>query len=167
MPVIDEPSYTVVQAASAAGVTSVNTLRSWLQNGVISLGNLDENATQGGTRKLSYRRVLQVAVMVALVDLGVPPARASNAAFLFSDCGTQLHLNGGVVVRLPGELYPEPFTVLIVHPDAQGPSVVWAKPGRSETSYLLTQNDEGMRPGLFLPLDPIVKRLNRVLGLNE
>lgn len=182
---LDEPAFTVVQAAQAARIASVSTLRSWLQNGVISLGKSDTNATQGGTRKLSHRRVLQVAVMVDLIGLGVAPARAAKLALQFSDSSTSAGPDNGQVMRFPGELYPERFTVLVAHPHSDMARMVWAKmakpgvpatpttpavapvPGTPATSFLFTQTAQGMVPGLFLPLDPLVKRVHSALGLND
>ncbi len=163
---MDEPLYTVAQAAEAAGVV-VGTLRNWLQLGTVSLQKADASAPAGGTRLLSHRRVLQVAVMVDLIALGVAPARASRLAFGFSDLATGAGPDNGMTMRAQGALYSEPFSILVAHPHAQWPRVLWAKTTTPATSFLFAQTAHGMLSGLFLPLDPLVKRVHVVLGLND
>lgn len=164
---LDEPLYTVAQAAQVCGLASVSTLRSWLQTGIISLGKSDTGASQGGTRKLSHRRVLQVAVMTDLTGIGVAPARAARLAFGFSDVGTGAGPDNGMVQRIAGEVYPEPFTVLVAHLHTDVPRIMWARNGTPAVSMMFSQSAPGMLPGLFLPLDPVVKRVHFGLGLND
>lgn len=162
---LDTPAITVADAAGAADDLSVNTLRSWMQSGFVLLGRTDAAAPAGGTRLLSVRRVLQIAIMAELVRLHrLAPARAARIAMSFSDISDASPTpdNGGKP-REPGCVFGHPdFTWLVFHPNHETGRVV--RVSNTTTALQLAQSLEGpgLSPGGFLPLDKIVMRVERL-----
>ena len=93
-----EPRYTFRQAAAAADFP-VNTLRSNFQRGWFrSFGN-GLHPGQGRTQRLCLGDILVLAIAGRLIDLGISPSNAYNAAYAF----------GAVTRNQPGQPRRQPF----------------------------------------------------------
>lgn len=92
------PRFTFRQAAAASGFT-VNTLRSNFQRGWFrSFGN-GLHSGQGRTQRLCLGDVLVLAIASRLIDVGIRPSDAYNAAYKF----------GAVTRNKPGQPRRLPF----------------------------------------------------------
>ncbi|GJE72158.1 hypothetical protein [Methylorubrum podarium] len=99
----------------------LNDLRNWFARGVLHYTvdpaegvEPDQPASKPGSPGLlSRHRVIQVAITVHLVRLGLPPKEAAHIAGSFSDVSTP--------PRLPGMLFPRGETVLAVWRRGAGP----------------------------------------------
>ncbi|MHC2289170.1 hypothetical protein [Bradyrhizobium barranii] len=82
------------------------TAQSWIKKRWLLLKRREKDqpaSGRGATALLSPRRVLQMAIAARLVELGVHPKAACNAAWYFSDRSNPLEAPG--YERGPGELY--------------------------------------------------------------
>ncbi|MCJ2065057.1 hypothetical protein MKK63_20420 [Methylobacterium sp. J-088] len=161
MPELDIPLFSVADAAEVAG-TSVNTLRSHMHHGLIGLRKMDEAAPAGGTRLLTLRRVIQIAIMYELIRAHrQAPARAAQLAANFTDfaSGSPTPDNGGKL-REPGRTFGQPdFTWLVFHGDEGVGRIVRIQRTTTATELAVKFDGNGLVPGAWLPLDPIVKRV--------
>lgn len=102
--------FTLAEAAEAGGAR-FHTVRTWLRRDVlIGLAAEDDRPNPGRRieRHVSYGRVLQIAVVQVLVDLGIPAERAGLAALQFTHRAARDHS------RMPACLWPSGSTVLVV-----------------------------------------------------
>ena len=152
---LETPRITVMQVAEWCRV-SPNTLRSWMQAGTLILKDA-ELAPAGGTRLLTGRRVLQIAVMAELIRMGVAPGPASQHALAFSDFADDVVMPwAGGLERDPGGLYrPNAYSWLVAHPDENWPRIVAIVPGVDCTDRLRDING-ALRRMIILPLDEVV-----------
>lgn len=132
----DVPQIFSADACKAAG-TDPATLKNWIsrtpsailmsdddraafagQTELTDTGSSKERVSAGSGRShlFTYRRVMQIALVQELVDMGFPPRRAGMIAAGFTDVGDG---GGGFVGdtveigRMPGELYKSGLTFLI------------------------------------------------------
>ncbi|MBI0432981.1 hypothetical protein [Roseomonas sp. KE0001] len=113
--------YSSAVACVAAGI-STDKLKSW-SNGpsaalLIPEDDMDRRG-RGIPLLLSFRRVVHIALTAQLVRHGLRPVDAAAAAAKFTDFGDPFHDAGnGVFIgkRLPGQLYQEGRTLLVVMP---------------------------------------------------
>ncbi len=97
--------------ADAAGVRE-SVLRSWVERRLIVMTVSDRDAAgRGQTRLFSFETALQVAIAAELDRLGFSPRRACAVARKFAHSGTP--------DRLPGQLFRDGKTLLIVYPDRE------------------------------------------------
>jgi len=87
-------TYTAGDAAIAAGV-NVNTLRSWLQRGVIPIAYDELVEVNGSSHRLKYETVEMIAVTAALVKVGFSPSRAG----LLGSLGTNVYIDRALPVN--------------------------------------------------------------------
>ncbi|UPJ72798.1 hypothetical protein [Bradyrhizobium sp. 187] len=95
------------------------TAQSWVKKRWLLLKRRESDqpsSGRGATALLSPRRVLQMAVAARLVELGMSPKAACNAALQFTDRSNPLEAPG--FERAPGELYGGgALTALCAYPD--------------------------------------------------
>ncbi|KAF0120268.1 MAG: hypothetical protein FD152_4210 [Xanthobacteraceae bacterium] len=65
---------------AAAAQVAPSTIRNWIQRGLILLGDDEKPADAGLPRVFSFGTAKTIAVVAALVRLGIPPSEASPAA---------------------------------------------------------------------------------------
>ena len=119
---LDVPQFTARDAFEAAGIDS-ETFRNWTsRRQIVAFGRSDRPAGgQGQRHLLTLRRLIYLAVIAALVRVGLPVAKAAQAALQFTDGSP----NGGgwagegEAGRLPGEHFPEGDTLLVIRPDEE------------------------------------------------
>ncbi|MGY8707001.1 hypothetical protein RAD16_14785 [Bradyrhizobium sp. 18BD] len=111
----------LVPTSVGAEIANVNlfTAQSWVKKRWLLLNRRDKDrpaSGRGATALLSARRVLQMAIAARLVELGMSPKAACNAAWTFSDRSNSLEAPG--YERGPGELYGAgALTALCVYGD--------------------------------------------------
>jgi hypothetical protein len=113
---LDNPRYTVSQAAVVSGLT-IPTGRSWIPH--LWLTEKDRKAAvAGATTLLTARRVLQMAIGAELAKRGVHPRLACHAALEFTDRADS-YGDPDIPPRTPGELFdaPDTWTDLIHYDD--------------------------------------------------
>lgn len=102
---MNDRTYTAGDAAIAAGV-NVNTLRSWLQRGIIPIAYDELVEVNGSSHRLRYETVEMIAITAALIKVGLSPTRAG----LLGSLGTNIHIdralpvNNGVQIIVDFEL---------------------------------------------------------------
>lgn len=105
-----EPVFSQVQVARAAGLESTQKMRLWFDRKQLKFVECESDAKLA--RRLSARMALHVAIMNAATAQWVPPVVANLAATTFLEAGsTDLQTSA---IRLPGELFAEPWTVLAI-----------------------------------------------------
>lgn len=103
------PRYPLSKAAELAGI-SVNTLRSWYQRGHLRVGLGDKSSEGAGlARYVSAATVVAIAITAELVQMGISPKRAGDAAIKFAHTGDQK--------RNPGHTFQDGWTVLVFAAD--------------------------------------------------
>lgn len=175
MPDLDSPDYTVAQAADALDLSRF-TARDWFKDKLIRPDTLrgDVDAPAGGTRKLTLRRVYQLAIMAELVrKSGMSAKVAGSLAFGFSDLSTSPpDPDCGAAERQPGHLYEHARTWLIAHEGSTASRIVRIDPA-AKPADLLNTLLRIVRPryedefAVVLPLDGIIERVNRSLGIER
>ena len=121
---LEQPQFTIVQVAAAAGIEA-NTLRSWFQRGHFTLGDSDKRADFGDAHLLSLRTALQVGTAVEIYRSGAHPARAAKLALAFT-LVADVDQTSGEIIRGAGELFPGNgvYTALIAYPGIDDAKVV-------------------------------------------
>lgn len=175
---LDDPRFTVAQSADAIGLSRA-TARDWFKDRIIWPDTLkgDVDAPAGGTRRLTFRRVYQLAIMTDLVrSFGLPAKRAAALAFSFSDIWTAPpDPDCGGFERPAGKLYENAFTLLRAHPGVDVGRIVRSDPNLSDvsslqTARLLETRPWGISPDLpvmTLPLDAIIARVHAALAVDQ
>lgn len=107
---MSEPVFSQVQVARAAGLESTQKMRLWFDRKQLKF--VECAADSRMARRLSARMALHVAIMNAATAQWVPPVVANHAATAFLEAGSEDRQTGAV--RQPGELFPEPWTVLAI-----------------------------------------------------
>ncbi|MDF2115507.1 hypothetical protein PY365_08000 [Roseiarcaceae bacterium H3SJ34-1] len=105
-----EPVFSQAQVARAAGLESTQRMRLWFNRNQLNFTEC-EPASKLALR-LSARMALHVAIMNAATTQWVPPVVANSAATVFLQAGSTDLQTGAI--RLPGELFAEPWTVLAI-----------------------------------------------------
>jgi hypothetical protein len=84
VPALDTPTYSINDVAAAAGISTAK-VKKMLDDGVISLGPYDQEATQGVPGLFTLRRVISIGLAAESVALGMSPSMAARLAFMFTD----------------------------------------------------------------------------------
>jgi hypothetical protein len=102
---LHDPVHTIGAIAKATGINA-NTMRTWFKRGDLTTG-MSDLASPGNTmaRRFTGHTALAIAIMGALIDMGISPKRAALAANKFAHSGS--------AKRLPGELFAQGQTVLV------------------------------------------------------
>jgi hypothetical protein len=104
--------------ADAAGLRE-SVIRSWVERKHIVMSDDDRDAAgRGQTRLFSFETALQIAVAAELTRLGFASGHACRVARSFAHSGNP-H-------RLPGQLFRDGKTLLVVYPESQRADVVLA-----------------------------------------
>lgn len=97
MPLVDDvdlPQFGSADALRAAGIDS-STLKNWISRGDGTLIGLDRKIGErkangpGNSHKMSFRRIMQIALTARLVVLGIKPNIAAYWALCFTDIGDE------------------------------------------------------------------------------
>ncbi|MDB5534511.1 MAG: hypothetical protein JWO28_2826 [Hyphomicrobiales bacterium] len=105
-----EPVFSQVQVARATGLESTQKMRLWFDRKQLKFTECKSDSKLA--LRLSARMALHVAIMNAATAQWVPPVVANLAATTFLEAGsTDLQTSA---IRLPGELFAEPWTVLAI-----------------------------------------------------
>jgi hypothetical protein len=128
MPYVDDIAarqFTSADACRAAGI-SMATFKNWASREPPAILLGPDERTDTGRLLLSYRRIMQVAIVAEFVRVGVQPRKAGMWAAGFTDAGDGY---GGFVggdleeaakkARQPGDLYDQGFTFLVAYPDEE------------------------------------------------
>lgn len=104
--------------ADAAGLRE-SVVRSWVERGHVVLSDEDRDAAgRGQTRLFCFETALQIAVAAELTRLGFASGHACRVARSFAHSGNP-H-------RLPGQLFRDGKTLLVICPESQRADVVHA-----------------------------------------
>lgn len=170
---LDEPTYTISEIAAATCVQA-NTIRTWFRRGhILAPKNHKQPGPDGLPHRFSARTALAIGIMGDLVKMGLHVRRAKFAAERFAFSGNP---SGGWVGdtvprkagRLPGKLFDQGSTILIVPASEDAPSsasVLQMEPGDSFLNINTTAVFGENQPfgGTFLELDELVQRINVML----
>ncbi|SNB65455.1 MerR HTH family regulatory protein [Rhodoblastus acidophilus] len=125
----DSPEFSTAEVAGAAGLP-VETLRTWIKRGDIALvHDTPDRFTPGtgGRRLFTFRRSLNICLAAELVRNSISVKEASKIALEFTDMGGNAggYREGELVdelknVRLPGDLFPDDTTILVVRFPSDG-----------------------------------------------
>ena len=109
-------TYGTCDAAKVAGLAE-SVVRSWVERRIVVLSDKDRDAAgRGQTRLFSFETILQIAIGAELVNLGFGARDACRAALVFAHSGNE-H-------RLPGQLFRDGKTILVVRPGSASARVV-------------------------------------------
>lgn len=160
---LDSPQFTIAEASALAGL-AIGTLRDYFQRGVFTLVGKDQSAPAGGIRKLSGRRLMQIAVAAELIEMGVSPPTAARHALAFSDQGNGA-LPGLADERMPGELYPNSYSWLVIRKGDYLGRVVQVKADLAAVSLIAPRGERA--PCIVVPLDPIAHRIFAAVQMKQ
>ena len=150
------PQITSADACRAAGIDSA-TLRNWVSREPATI-LLDKNERLPGDRPtfvLQIATVYQIAIVAALVKLGLKPSQASQWAWTF----TEVDEKG----RPAGTLFKKEFTYLAGDAAMERPQVLNITES-TKAWDVLTLTDVG-GPVILLNLNGILTNVNRELGI--
>jgi hypothetical protein len=162
------PRYTFRQAAEAAAFP-LNTLRSNYQREWFRTFGQPLAPGRGRARKLCLGDVLILAIASRLIDLGIHPLKAWNAAFLF---GLVTHIKKDGPRRRPFELFDASAyeTVLVWRPDRRPQVVAVSRKTKALELGELGLDAEEEAFGVcsvVLPLNPVQRTVFDKLGLSR
>ena len=186
---VDAPQFFTADACRAAGIDPA-TLKNWITRtpSAILLSQEDKlkfqeagapieteprermAAGSGRSHLFTFRRVMQIALTAELVALGFPPRKAGMVAVGFTDVG---HGGAGYVgdgepiriKRLPGELYPDGWTILVAESDRETGRTVNVHHNTLLTELLFTS----ARPPstlVIVNVNAVDRRVRAALGLD-
>lgn len=154
---LNKPQISSARASEAADIDMV-TLKSWLSREPATI-LLDRNERSPGERPtfaLQVSTVYQIAIVAALVKLGIPPRQASHWAWHFTE------VDDNDTGRPSCLLFKKDFTYLAGDRRMDKPSILNVTKKMS-AFQLLALTDSG-DPVVLLNLNGIIERVNRALG---
>ena len=159
-----EPRYRLRAAAEAAAFP-LNTLRSNYQRGWFqSFGN-GLSAGRGRAQRLCLGDILVLAIASRLIDAGVAPMEAYNAAVSF---GVVAKTPKGVWRRMPFELFDrDQFHTILVWRRGSAANVVPVRKGQGLTLDELGVWDAFGEVSMVLPLNAVEATVFAQLGLSD
>lgn len=120
-------TFTTSQVVSLLGIKAP-TLQAWLHRGLI-VGQRDQSPGTGARRKFTFFNLMEIALASDIMKSGFEAAVAFQAGAAFAHVGEHnpLPLSDGTPrpVREPGELYPGPFTTLLVFSKDRAEIMPW------------------------------------------
>ncbi|MEM6438545.1 MAG: hypothetical protein AAF763_02445 [Pseudomonadota bacterium] len=167
-----QPQFFLSDVARAAQMNP-NTLKTWINRGLIVMQNGDREAAGFGTRRLfSLRRIYQAAITARLVDLGIGADAAARAALRFTDLAGDMadgsedfHWGGEEPdvssLRVPGELFSSGTTYLVISRSPHEPDATIELVAVADQ----TIREEARYAAVLLNLNEIVETVRISLGL--
>ncbi|CAA2138748.1 hypothetical protein [Methylobacterium bullatum] len=149
----------------AAGIDR-KTLNNWLSRQPAVVLLTDEERREAGERnRFSFdrNRVVQIALTAELVRLGVQPRRSAMCAATFTDAAEGPGAHPRFAPRMPGELFKNAYTFLVVPPGDVAPKVV---PVSAETTVIELMHPEYGLPfstAIVVKVDDVVERVRAAL----
>ncbi|MEK6722370.1 MAG: hypothetical protein AABZ04_02475 [Pseudomonadota bacterium] len=161
------PRYPIREAAQAAGF-ELNTLRSLYQRGHFSIIGGEEAKARGLGHMLNLRDIMHVAVAKQLMEAGVHPKDAFQAAIHFAHVGSG---GSGWVgepmtgpTRLPAGLFDDGFTVLIYFAASQGVKIIQTN-GALDFGTLFISPNGDREPAIVICLNFVEHAVFCALGV--
>jgi hypothetical protein len=156
------PQFSSDLACEAAGIDAA-TLKKWISRKPPAVFLLRNERRKVGNRtflSFSLRRVLQIAIIAELVDIGLSPMDAAFSAAAFTDSEDSIH------GRRPGALFSQDNTLLLIRSKVDA-EVVNESSALSWRQILRSKSGSPPAPpkGVLLDLNSIDRRVRTVLGL--
>ncbi len=151
-------SYPFAVACGALDIP-IETFRSWLKKEVVHFSDEEiERKPNGLAHRLTYTTVLRLAIMAELMKFGMSPKKAWTSGFYYTAAGG-VWTGKRKTTRLPGELFQEGQTWLIVPAEDELPKVANFK--RDDLAALLAAHASS---AIVIHMNPFVETVDQKLA---
>ncbi len=170
---IEAHQFSSTDACLAAGI-SMDTLKNWASRDPPAILLSKAERTDTGRLLLSYRRLLQIAIVAELVRVGILPRRAGMWAAGFTDVGDGYGGWSGEEIaeaakkaRGPGDLYENGFTFLVAYPDEDTADVRNVSPTTSIFDIFWARRIETQKVAIVVNLNTLDQQVRAALNIDS
>ncbi|AWV23936.1 Hypothetical protein HVPorG_04999 [Roseomonas mucosa] len=161
-----EPRYTTAQVSKATGIPQ-DTIKSWLSRKpqvILMTKEERENVGKGKPYLFSFSRTVHLLLTAKLVQMGLQPRQAAMGAAGFTDLGQGYTPDSDISkVRMPGQLYRDGYTVLVLHSGEEIGRVIQMDPRTTKLFDLFV--DRGRHEdAIAILVNPLIERLRGALA---